>query len=126
MIINVLNAPKHVEIVLSPKGMYDYYVHAENPDKTPYNIEDIECGCGFELAKFLAEYNTNEFLNNIIDIIEENNFIEFEELVVYARNNNYMMLELIVEKTYFFSKLLDSRRYGGEQRAVQRKKRGCD
>lgn len=107
-----LNAPKHVEIVLSPKGMYDYFTHAENPEKTPYRIEDIEYGCGFELEKFLMEYNTNEFLESVIDIIEENDFVEFEELVIYAKNNNALLLELIVNKTYFFTKLLDSRRYG--------------
>ena len=50
-------------------------------------------------------------MESIIDIIEENDFIEFEELVMYARNNNHMMLQLIVDKTYFFTKLLDSRRY---------------
>ncbi|MXI72567.1 hypothetical protein GR255_26615, partial [Mycobacterium tuberculosis] len=32
----------HVEIVMSPKGMYDYFIHAENPDKTLYNIDEIE------------------------------------------------------------------------------------
>lgn len=107
-----LNAPKHVEIVMSPKGMYDYFTHAQNKEKTPYRIEDIECGCGFELEKFLVENNTSEFLEGIIDIIQENDFVEFEELVMYARNNNHMMLQLIVDKTYFFTKLLDSRRYG--------------
>lgn len=110
-----LNAPKHVEIVMSPKGLYDYFTHAQNKEKTPYRIEDIECGCGFELEKFLLENSTNEFLENIIDIIEENDFVEFEELVMYARNNNHMMLQLIVDKTYFFTKLLDSRRYGLEK-----------
>ena len=106
-----LNAPKHVEIVLSPKGMYDYFVHAENTDKTPYQIEDIECGCGFELDKFLMEHNTNEFIENVIDVIEENDFVEFDDLVKYARNNECMLLKLIVDKTFFFTKLLDSRRY---------------
>lgn len=95
--------------------MYDYFIHAQNKEKTSYRIEDIECGCGFELAKFLVENNTSEFLENIIDIIEENDFVEFEELVMYARNNNHMMLQLIVDKTYFFTKLLDSRRYGVEK-----------
>lgn len=28
-----LNTPEHVEIVMSPKGLYDYFIHAENPDK---------------------------------------------------------------------------------------------
>ena len=105
------NSPKHVEIVLSPTGMYHYFTHAENPEKTPYPVEDIECGCGFELEKFLVEHNSKEFLDNIIDIIEEYDFVEFEELVLYARNNNSMLLELLINKTYFFTKLLDSKRY---------------
>lgn len=106
-----LNAPTHVEIVMSPKGMYDYFTHAENQEKALYNIEDIESGCGFELGKFLMEQNSDKFLNEVIDIIEDNNFIEFEDLVRYARNNSSLLLSLIIDKTYFFSKFLDSRRY---------------
>ena len=33
-----LKTPNHVEIIMSPKGMYDYFIHAENPDKTLYDI----------------------------------------------------------------------------------------
>lgn len=106
-----INSPAHVEIVMSPKGMYDYFTHAENPDKTPYNLKDIECGSGFELEKFLIEQNSSEFLNEVIDIIEEKDFTEFEDLVRYARKNHSLLLSLIIDKTYFFSKFLDSRRY---------------
>ena len=106
-----LNSPAHVEIVMSPKGMYDYFTHAENPEKTLYNVEDIESGSGFELGKFLMEQNSDEFLNEVIDIIEDNDFTEFEDLVRYARNNHSLLLSLIIDKTYFFSKFLDSRRY---------------
>jgi hypothetical protein len=105
-----LNSPAHVEIVMSPKGMFDYFTHAENPEKTPYNVEDIEHGSGFELGKFLMEQNSDEFLNEVIDIIEDNDFTELEDLVRYARNNNSSLLSLIIDKTYFFSKFLDSRR----------------
>ncbi|ENL9967484.1 TPA: replication protein [Listeria monocytogenes] len=106
-----LNSPARVEIVMSPKGMYDYFTHAENSEKTPYNVEDIEYGSGFELSKFLMEQNSDEFLNEVIDIIEDNDFTEFEDLVQYARNNNSSLLSLIIDKTYFFSKFLDSRRH---------------
>ena len=112
-----LNTPAHVEIVMSPKGMYDYFTHAENPDKTLYNIEEIESGCGFELDKFLIEHNSGLFLETVIDVITENNFTEFEDLVRYARFNDNSLLGLIIERTYFFTKFLDSRRYNPQNKA---------
>lgn len=110
-----LNTPAHVELVMSPKGMYDYFTHAENPDKTLYNIEDIESGCGFELNKFLIEHNSALFLETVIDVITENNFTEFEDLIQYARFNDSSLLALIIERTYFFTKFLDSRRYNPQK-----------
>lgn len=112
-----LNTPAHVEIVMSPKGMYDYFTHAENPDKTLYNIEEIESGCGFELDKFLIEHNSGLFLETVIDVITENNFTEFEDLVRYARFNDNSLLGLIIERTYFFTKFLDSRRHNPQNKA---------
>ena len=107
LIKDKLNGPAHVEPVMSPKGMYDYFIHAENPDKAPYNIEDIESGCGFELDKFLVQQNSDDFTTEVIDTIEQNDFTEFEELVWYARDNNTALLGLIIERTYFFARYLD-------------------
>ena len=126
LITEKLNGPTHVEAVMSPKGMYDYFTHAENPDKTPYNIEDIESGAGFELEKFLLDQNSDNFMNEVIDVIEENNFTEFEDLVRYARENNYLLLVLIVERTYFFAKYLDSRRYSPNKKKYYRKEADSD
>ncbi|MDY2776605.1 MAG: replication protein [Streptococcus infantarius] len=106
-----LNTPKVIQPVHSPKGMYDYFTHAQNPEKTLYNINDIETGCGFDLEKFLIEQGSDEYLSAIIDIIDDNNFKEFEDLVQYARHHDGALLGLIMERTYFFTKYLDSRRY---------------
>lgn len=106
-----LNTPAHVEVVMSPKGMYDYFTHAEDPEKTLYDINDIESGCGFDLDKFLISNNNDKFLSLIIDIIEEYNFTEFNNLIRYARKENLMLLDLIMNKTYFFAKYLDSKRH---------------
>lgn len=111
-----LNTPAHVEVIMSPKGMYDYFTHAENPEKTPYNIEDIESGCGFDKEKFFIDNNSNEFLTLVIDIIEEHNFTEFTHLVTYVRTEDPMFLRFIVDKTYFFAKYLDSRRYAKNEK----------
>jgi len=111
-----LNTPSYVEIVMSPKGMYDYFIHAENPDKTLYNIDEIESGCGFELEQFLITNNNDQFLSTVIDIIEEHNFTEFNNLVRYARVENPSLLNLIIDKTYFFAKYLDSRRHSSNRK----------
>ncbi|PTF05596.1 Replication protein RepB, partial [Staphylococcus equorum] len=95
LISESLNGPTHVEIVMSPKGMFDYFTHAQNPDKTPYSIDDIEYGAGFDIDKFLLEQNSKTFMNEVIDIIEINDFTEFQDLVKFARDNNYLLLDLI-------------------------------
>ena len=115
LLTNHLNTPKHVEVSMSPRGMYDYFTHAENPEKTLYDINDIESGCGFDLNKFLITNNSGEFLTLVIDIIEEQNFLEFNSLVRYARAENPQLLSLIMDKTYFFAKYLDSRRYDNKK-----------
>ncbi|EIP8061862.1 replication protein [Enterococcus faecium] len=116
LLSNNLHTPSHVEIIMSPKGMYDYFTHAENPEKTLYNIDDIESGCGFELEKFIIDNNYDEYLSLVIDIIEKYNFLEFNNLVLYARSENPKLLHLIMDKTYFFAKYLDSRRYDKNER----------
>ena len=123
-----LNGPAHVEPVMSSKGMYDYFTHAENPEKTLYKVEDIESGCGFELDKFLVQQNSDDFTTEVIDTIEENDFTEFEELVWYARDNSTALLGLIIERTYFFARYLDSRRHNPKrlEKRTERLDEGID
>ena len=53
-------------------------------------------------------------------MIEENNFVEFKDLVSYARKNSTILLSLIMSKTYFFAKYLDSRRYKSEKKYTRK------
>lgn len=66
MVKGVLNGPAHVEVIMSPKGMYDYFTHADNPDKTPYDVNDIESGAGFDLEKFLIDQDPEDFVFGLI------------------------------------------------------------
>lgn len=106
-----LNAPEHVEILHSARGYYDYLVHAENPDKEQYDIDDIEVGCGFDLERFLIDCFPNDSLIDLFDNIENNNITEFIDLARHVRHNNISSMSLLANKTYFFSKLLDSKRH---------------
>lgn len=111
-----LNTPSHIEIIMSPKGMFDYFIHASNSDKTPYDINNIESGCGFDLNQFLLDQGQSEVFNNIIDMIEDQDFIEFQDLVMYARQHHLSYLNLIIQRTYFFAKYLDSRRHASNHK----------
>ncbi|MCD9079133.1 replication protein [Staphylococcus epidermidis] len=111
-----LNTPSYIEIIMSPKGMFDYFIHASNPDKTPYDVNDIESGCGFDLNKFLLDQGQSEVFSNIIDMIEDQDFIEFQDLVMYARQHHLSYLDLIIQRTYFFAKYLDSRRHASNHK----------
>lgn len=105
-----LNTPAHVEVVMSPKGMYDYFIHAENPEKTLYNIEDIESGCGFELDKFLAE-NNPDLLKQVYEIMRDSELKEFADFTDLIAEKYPDLLLYVFEKSYFFKIYLDSKRY---------------
>ena len=79
-------------------------------------MDEIESGCGFELEQFLITNNNEEYLSTVIDIIEERNFTEFNNLVRYARVENPSLLNLIIGKTFFFAKYLDSRRHSSSRK----------
>ena len=110
LISNKLNGPAHVEVVMSPKGMYDYFTHAENPEKTPYNIMDIESGAGFELDKFLAE-NNPDLLQQVYEIMRDSGLKEFANFTDLVAEEFPLLLYYVFDKSYFFKIYLDSKRY---------------
>lgn len=110
LISDKLNGPTHVEVIMSPKGMYDYFTHAENPEKTPYNVEDIESGAGFELDKFLAE-NSPDLLLQVYEIMRDSNLKEFADFTDLIAQKYPDLLFYVFEKSYFFKIYLDSKRY---------------
>lgn len=90
--------------------MYDYFTHAENPEKTPYNIEDIESGAGFELDKFLAE-NNEDLLNQVYEVMRDSGIKEFADFTDLIAKQFPDLLYFVFSKSYFFKIYLDSKRY---------------
>lgn len=116
-----LNTPAHVEVVMSPKGMYDYFIHAENPEKTRYNIEDIESGCGFELDKFLAE-NNPDLLKQVYEVMRDSGLREFADFTDLIAEQFPDLLLCVFDKSYFFKIYLDSKRYIKTERKEDKEK----
>ncbi|NME21935.1 Replication protein RepB [Limosilactobacillus reuteri] len=111
-LLEPLNGPEYIEIVHSTVGMYDYFTHAETPSKEPYNVDDIQYGCGFDLSEFLASQNQTGQINEILTIIDNKDIREFNDLVRVIREDDTNLLKLLASKSYFFSKYIDSVRYG--------------
>ena len=116
-----LNTPAHIEVVMSPKGMYDYFIHAENPEKTRYNIEDIESGCGFELDKFLAE-NNPDLLKQVYEVMRDSGLREFADFTDLIAEQFPDLLLCVFDKSYFFKIYLDSKRYIKTERKEDKEK----
>ena len=116
-----LNTPAHVEVVMSPKGMYDYFIHAENPEKTRYSIEDIESGCGFELDKFLAE-NNPDLLKQVYEVMRDSGLREFADFTDLIAEQFPDLLLCVFDKSYFFKIYLDSKRYIKTERKEDKEK----
>ncbi|MQB70027.1 replication protein [Limosilactobacillus reuteri] len=121
-LLQPLNGPEYIEIVHSTVGIYDYFTHAETPSKEPYNIDDIEYGCGFDLSGFLAAQNPVGQINEILTIIDSEKISEFKDLVKIIQQEDTNLLKLLVSQTYFFTKYIDSVRYGLKEDTNVRRK----
>lgn len=96
--------------VISMRGYYRYLTHMDNPEKAQYNPEDVKCYGGFK-----CELTTSEvtfIMACIVDDIEKENFIEFNQLINYYRAmGDYDRFEIVSNHVFFFDKILSSRRY---------------
>lgn len=116
-----LESPKNVEIVHSETGLYDYFTHANNKEKAPYNPEDIVTGCGFNKEKFISSCQTSENITlELISIINENKITELSQFIVYVINNVPQYISNVRKSAYFYSKYIDSIRYNSEFKIEQK------
>lgn len=118
LVADKLHGPAHVEIIMSPKGMYDYFIHAENSEKALYKIEDIESGCGFDLNKFLTE-NNPDLLKQIYEIMRDSQLNEFSDFTDFVAEKHPDLLSFVFDKSYFFKVYLDSKRYNIEKMKIK-------
>lgn len=75
----------------SLKGTVRYMTHMDNPEKVQYARSDITTYGGFDLdAMFLPTVSERyEVLRNILEFIDNNDVIEFCDLVKYAAEKQY-------------------------------------
>ena len=84
LISDKLNSPEHVEVVMSPKGMYDYFTHAENNE---------------------------DLLNQVYEVMRDSGIKEFADFTDLIAKQFPDLLYFAFSKSYFFKIYLDSKRY---------------
>lgn len=75
----------HLENVCSARGMYRYFVHADNPLKAQYKDEDRTNGNGFNPADLLSETDKNMLkleIRKMINQFQLSNFYEVDEYLI--------------------------------------------
>lgn len=95
-------------------GYFRYLTHKDNPEKYQYSESDIRCYNGFDPLDFndLTKSQVNQLIYTIQDIIRDNDFIEYSDLLDYLYDNNYKnAFDVASSHTILFNTYLSSRRH---------------
>lgn len=109
------------QIVKSMKGYLRYFIHADNPEKAQYKIDDIRCFGGADYNPYFEPTSTDRFaiMDKMVDWIEENDCTEFFILANYARHNEPEWRSLLYSNSaVYFNNYLTSRRNYKKEKAA--------
>lgn len=98
----------------SIKGMYRYHLHLDNPDKYQYDDRDRTFINGFDTASAdaLTENEIDRYTNALIDFIEDNDILEYRDLLHVLRQSDEMiMLKVAKKNTVLFNTYIRSKRH---------------
>ena len=101
------------KVLDSPRGMYTYFTHEDNPEKAQYRKEDIEHFNNFNITDLcmLKQSEIFEIKKRVISFIDDNDIIEYADLIrclMLAELKDE--LQVSMESTFFFDKYISSRR----------------
>lgn len=98
----------------SVKGMARYFVHMDNAEKYQYSVDDIVAGAGADLQDLLKPSSADRYtmIGEMIDFIQANEIMEFEEIVIYAmKNKSTTWFPLLCDNSaYIISSVITSKR----------------
>lgn len=121
-IVTKLNCPPIPEAVDNFQSMVRYLCHLDDPDKYQYSTSEIQSFGGLDAEEYLAPLSTMRrmYIRQMIDFIEENDIIEFRDLLWYARRyRNDDWFNLITDNcTFLMNTYIKSRRNGKNNKVV--------
>ena len=109
----------------SPRSMIRYFAHMDNPEKAQYPWEGIEVHGGMDIADYKRTSTAADMdlLKAMIQYIEDADVVEYEDLVIYAMENEPDWFEaLALRSTYFINAFIKSRRHRREAQETEGQK----
>lgn len=99
--------------VHNTRSLLRYFTHLDNPDKYQYNSSEFQCFGGADIGQALQPSFTEKssMIYDIIGFIQDNQIIELQDIVDYARINNSDWFKLLSESCYFVAQYLKSSRH---------------
>lgn len=98
----------------SLRGMYRYHIHIDNPDKYQYDDRDRKLYNGFDSknADLLTENEIDKMTNELISFIEDNDILEYRDLLYILKENDMLILLKVAKKnTVLFNTYIKSKRH---------------
>ena len=102
------------KVLDSPRGMYTYFSHGDNPEKAQYDPNGIEHFNGFNITDLcqLRASEIFELKSKIIDFIDDNFITEYADLVRGLKRAEMRdELRVVMDSTFFFDKYICSHRH---------------
>lgn len=96
----------------SLRGMYRYHIHIDNPDKYQYDDRDRILINGFDASSVdaLTKTEVDKFINEILEFIEDNNILEYRDLIFELKDFPNMRL-VACSHTVLFNTYIKSKRH---------------
>lgn len=97
----------------SIRGMYRYHLHLDNPEKHQYDDRDRILLNGFDSNSVneLTKTEVNKFKKEILIFIEDNNILEYCDLLTTLLDNDMSQLvDVATSHTILFNTFITSRR----------------
>lgn len=117
---DLINATIPIKIE-SPRGMYRYHIHLDNPDKYQYSDKDRILMNGIDPATFngLTQTEILKIKKEIITLIEDNKIYEYRDLIKFFSDNNMNdFFQVASSSTLFINTYLNSFRNKKKQSRI--------
>lgn len=100
------------QVCFSLRGQIRYFCHLDNPDKYPYNPDEIFTHC-LDIQELLkkSQGEIHHMLKNILQFCRDNKIVEFCDLIDYCVDQDDDWFDLLSERyTLFLTSYLSSLR----------------